>query len=240
MLASSIFITADSLHTAPLYDAKGKLTFFIGGQINCSTTIRSNTDVLRILSMSDDAEDDRDTASEIQPPKSTRRGLFGFSRKESTPQVPQSTKNVEVRDAGMEPALLKQIEKMNFRSQMELFYTAYSKYLIIKYDSFNIQHYSQGVVDLLGISNKSGHEFVGNNVFKFLAQHTTALPREFKSKVQYALKHGQAISASINLFTLRSITKKRDDKFFTHWTPTKDENGQVRYVVVTLSSSLYE
>lgn len=115
------------------------------------------------------------------------------------------------------------------------------QYLVVKYDSFAISHYSLGIVDILGITNKSSHDFVGSNIFKFLAQHTTALPREYKSKVKDALKHGQAISASINLFTLRSLARsKGDDKFFTHWTPCKDEHGVVAYVVVTLSSTLYE
>ncbi len=115
------------------------------------------------------------------------------------------------------------------------------KYLVVKYDTFAISHYSLGIVDVLGITNKSSHDFVGSNIFKFLAQHTTALPREYKSKVKDALKHGQAISASINLFTLRSLARsKGDDKFFTHWTPCKDERGFVAYVVVTLSSTLYE
>ena len=45
----------------------------------------------------------------------------------SIPQLPSSTKRVEVRGDGMEQGLLKQIEKMNFRTQMEVFYTAYSK-----------------------------------------------------------------------------------------------------------------
>ena len=179
----------------------------------------------------------------------------------SVPQLPSSTKRVEVRGDGMEQGLIKQIEKMNFRTQMEVFYTAYSKvrclhfrvtvsplsdtkilqYLVVKYDSFAISHYSLGIVDVLGISNKSSHDFVGTNIFKFLAQHTTALPREYKSKVKDALKHGHAISASINLFTLRSLARsKGDDKFFTHWTPCKDERGLVAYVVVTLSSTLYD
>ena len=162
----------------------------------------------------------------------------------------------------MEQGLLKQIEKMNFRTQMEVFYTAYSKvcffelldipispvsyfnilqYLVVKYDSFTISHYSLGIVDILGITNKSRNDFVGSNIFKFLSQHTTTLPREYKSKVKDALKHGQAISASINLFTLRSLARsKGDDKFFTHWTPCKDERGSIVYVVVTLSSTLYD
>lgn len=45
----------------------------------------------------------------------------------SVPQLPSSTKRVEVRGDGMEQGLLKQIEKMNFRTQMEVFYTTYSK-----------------------------------------------------------------------------------------------------------------
>lgn len=122
-----------------------------------------------------------------------------------------------------------------------MFGTDILQYLVVKYDSFVISHYSLGIVDVLGITNNSSHEFVGNNIFKFLAQHTTALPREYKAKVKDALKHGQAISASINLFTLRSLARsKGDDKFFTHWTPCKDERGSVAYVVVTLSSTLYE
>ena len=140
----------------------------------------------------------------------------------------------------MESALLKQIEKMNFRSQMEHFYTAYSKYVVVQHDTFNVQHYSQGVVELLGITKRSGQDHLGNNIFKFLAQYTTTLPREFKSKVQYAVKSGLSISTSINLFTLSSLTRPGDDKFFTHWTPMKDENGNIKYVIVTLSSALYD
>ncbi|KAL8717650.1 MAG: hypothetical protein Q9225_005123 [Loekoesia sp. 1 TL-2023] len=228
------------LYVAPLFDANGKLRFYIGGQVNCSTTIRSNTDVLRILSMSDDPEDDKEAAHSLKDNKATKRTFFGLRRKEITPKLPASSKRVEVREAGMEQGLLKQIEKMNFRNQMEAFYTAYSKYIVITYDSFTIQFYSVGIADILGITNRTNQDFVGNNIFKFLAQHTASLPREFKYKVKEALRQGQPISASINLFTLRSLARNGDDKFYTHWTPCKDEKGTVKYVVVTLSSTLYD
>ncbi|KAI4206888.1 MAG: hypothetical protein LQ348_000781 [Seirophora lacunosa] len=229
------------LYVAPLFDGNGRLSYYIGGQINCSTTIRSDTDVLRILSMSDEPEDDKEAAQSTRSMKPSKRSFFGLGpRKEVPPKLPVSSKKVEVREAGMEQGLLKQIEKMNFRHQMEAFYTAYSKYLIISYDSFAIHFYSLGIADVLGITNRSNNEFVGNNIFKFLGQHTATLPREFKSKVKEALKQGQSISASLNLFTLRSLARHGDDKFYTHWTPCKDENGSVKYVVVTLSSSLYD
>ncbi|KAL6718088.1 hypothetical protein ACLMJK_004173 [Lecanora helva] len=228
------------LYVAPLYDANGVLKFFIGGQVNCSTTIRSNTDVLKILSLSDNPGEDKEAASSIVEPK-PKRNFFGFSRKDSNTKIPQSTKRVDVRADGMEQGLLKQIEKMNFRTQMEVFYTAYSKYLVVKYDKFTIQHYSLGIMDVLGIAGKNRQDFIGSDIFKFLGQHTASLPREYKSKIKDALRHGQAISASINLFTLKSLTRSRDDdKFFTHWTPVKDEKGATAYVVVTLSSTLYK
>ena len=125
--------SADS-HLAPLHDAEGRLAYFIGGQINCSTTIRSNTDVLRILSLSDDPEDDVDAQRSVHNIKPAKRSFFGFGKKESTPQMPTSTKRVEVREGGMEQGLLKQIEKMNFRTQMEAFYTAYSKVRLLLAD----------------------------------------------------------------------------------------------------------
>lgn len=69
--------------------------------------------------MSDDPEENKEIAESIRNERTSKRSFFGFGR--STPRAPQSTKKVEVREAGMEPALIKQIEKMNFRSQMELF-----------------------------------------------------------------------------------------------------------------------
>lgn len=84
--------------------------------------------MLRILSMADDSSDDAEPAVSVHSTKPPKRSFFGFTRKDSTPQLPTSTKRVEVgKDAGMESGLLRKIEKMNFRTQMEAFYTAYSK-----------------------------------------------------------------------------------------------------------------
>ena len=77
--------------------------------------------------MSDEPDDDLEGQKSVHSIKPSKRSFFGFKKKESKPQTPTSTKRVEVLDAGMEPGLLKKIEKMNFRTQMEAFYTAYSK-----------------------------------------------------------------------------------------------------------------
>lgn len=41
------------LYCAPLLNEKGEVSFFLGGQINCSTTIHSCTDVLKVLSINE-------------------------------------------------------------------------------------------------------------------------------------------------------------------------------------------
>lgn len=116
--------------TAPLYDAKGKIAFFIGGQVNCSTTIHSNVDVMKVLSIStgEDAEENGNVKAQslhrqVLPMKpSARRALlkaFGVRIEE---QVVAPTG-----DAGMEDGVLNRMEGQDLSSQMKEFYTAYSK-----------------------------------------------------------------------------------------------------------------
>lgn len=116
--------------TAPLYDAKGKIAFFIGGQVNCSTTIHSNSDVMKVLSFSNDDEVEEHESLRAQslhkqiPPikPSARRALlkaFGVRLEEQT-VTPTG-------DAGMEDGVLNRMEGQNLSSQMKEFYTAYSK-----------------------------------------------------------------------------------------------------------------
>jgi len=160
------------LYVAPLFDEKGEVKFFLGGQINCSTTIHSCTDVLRVLSVRDDelegAEEDKGRPESIRSLGSdnrvptlgngrlpgpgnqakTRSGFFKSFRKYA-PSFGKSTvpggavegadamlgvvasagnKGVSVRtEAGMENELIKRVGRMNFRTQVEAFYTAYSK-----------------------------------------------------------------------------------------------------------------
>ena len=110
------------LYTAPLFDSVGNVVFFLGGQINCSTTIHNATDVLKILSQTGDTDEHAVQgvmAPEVPKPTSrTSRFLSSFRTKS---QAEPS------RQAGMEDRLLNKIEKMNLRKQMDTFYTAYSK-----------------------------------------------------------------------------------------------------------------
>lgn len=109
---------------APLFDADGKVAFFLGGQINCSTTVHSYTDILRILSISDDPNEDAEGSP--VPPKTARSLKSRRNRFKSFWNL-NGKEKLDVRETGMEAGLLKRIEKMSLGTQMKIFYTAYSK-----------------------------------------------------------------------------------------------------------------
>jgi hypothetical protein len=122
------------LYVSPLFDEHGKVSFFLGGQIDCSTTIRSCTDVLRILSFNDDELDrigSLDTHDDACTPVSTtsesrktRSSFFRSRRKFKTST--SSRLNIKER-VGMEQELLHRVGAQSFETQVEAFYTAYSK-----------------------------------------------------------------------------------------------------------------
>lgn len=117
------------LYVAPLFNERGEVSFFLGGQINCSTTIHSCTDVLRILSVNDDELDEIDAMRQamqspsIHGPVKTKSSFFK-SYKKYNPQ--HSRLNIRG-EAGMEQELLNRVGRLNFKVQVEAFYTAYSK-----------------------------------------------------------------------------------------------------------------
>ncbi len=109
------------LYVTPLFDAKGNVVFFLGGQINCSTTIHSQSDILKVLAMSSDVADEKELpATNARKNDSRSSRLFSAFRGNRV--------NVQQR-SGMEGDMLEKIEveKMNLQKQMDVFYTAYSK-----------------------------------------------------------------------------------------------------------------
>lgn len=224
------------LYVTPLLDADGKTSFFLGGQINCSTTIHSCSDILRLLSMSDDSEavDDPYLASSAASTRGGTSPLNAFFRAFRSHK--NSDKFPDSRDAGMEQNLLTKIERMNFKEQMEMFYTAYSKFLVLPFHTLAIQFFSPGLLDLLCLDPKDNLTLVGQNVFKMLAQHAPSMPRDFKSRVKASLKAGRAVSADINIVTKKSVVYRRSERLATHWTPLKDANAEVMWVVLTLTA----
>jgi phototropin len=104
------------LYTTPLRDAKGDVIFFLGGQINCSTTVHSQSDILRILAMTEgQAEEESQNATQI-PTATEQRPRY--SRFLSSLRGKQNGTALAKPTPGMETGLLDKLENMNLKSQV--------------------------------------------------------------------------------------------------------------------------
>ncbi|KAK5164670.1 uncharacterized protein LTR77_009876 [Saxophila tyrrhenica] len=225
------------LYTTPLFSQTSQghdrqPIFFLGGQINCSSTIHNQSDVLRILSQSKEEEQPATQLSAPPPLRQPRSQSFlnAFRRPSRMSAAPQKT-------PGMENILLNQMEEVPLESQINKFYTAYSNYIIINYSTWLISFISAGLADtLFPIKAKSAlhAHAIGADVFKFLSNHGTgSLNWEFKSSVKSALKMGNAITLDLKLCARPLMGLER---FALHWTPLKDEGGAVGWIVLTLGN----
>ncbi|KAJ0116093.1 hypothetical protein J7T55_005039 [Diaporthe amygdali] len=247
------------LYVAPLYNQRGKTEFFLGGQVNCSTTIHSNVDVLKVLSTS--ATSDAEHAEFNKPLPGPQQSNKTSARKTILKAlgVRQNGNNVHIpqMDAGMENGVLGRMEGQDLSSQMKEFYTAYSKvslpsvarhlalirfaqanfsqYLVVRANTYVIEFYSEGIVEMLNPANMAGTMVAGSEVFRFFGLNMMAKQSEYKARVRNAIRVGMPISTELRLQTRRSAVFRGDEKFVAHWTPLKDEKAAVHYVVVTVA-----
>ena len=121
------------------------------------------------------------------------------------------------------------------------------QYIIINSTSYLIAFLSTGILDLLfPIKARSpavplsphypAPSAVGTDIFKFLANHSpsgSSLGSDFKAAVRSSLKLGNPISLDLKLCARPYMGFER---FVLHWTPLKDEQGVVCWVVLTLGN----
>ncbi|EFQ30195.1 hypothetical protein CGRA01v4_00421 [Colletotrichum graminicola] len=227
------------LYVAPLYNESGMLSFFLGGQINCSTTIHTNADIMKVLSSS--SNDNVEEAAKKPPvlhrstsaPSARRAFLKALGVK-----VDDSVPSNSAIDPGMEGKLLHKLEGRDLNYQMKEFYTAYSKYLVVAYDSFIIRFYSEGVLDMLHPVNNTVGLVAGQDIFRFLKQNMVNHQSEYKTRVRTGMRAGAPVSLEVRLQTRRSAQFRGDEKFMTHWTPLKDEKSAVHWIVVTMAPTI--
>ena len=225
--------------------------------------MHTRTDILRVLSAANDVDEAPKelalTPKDVPPVKPPRRRLFRFRSQSShrTATLGSTSAangggpngvNSSGQEAGMEKDLLNKIEKMNFRSQMQAFYAAYSKVCLEPYNvpylsdlwlqylvlspSFVIDFFSPDVVDMLLIDPAVDTTFVGSDVFRVLGNYAPGLPKTFRERVRGSVQAGRAISADLQLSTRRSMMMRGNERFVSHWTPLKDEHQRLKYVVV--------
>ncbi|KAK2009740.1 hypothetical protein LZ32DRAFT_564169 [Colletotrichum eremochloae] len=227
------------LYVAPLYDESGMLAFFLGGQINCSTTIHTNADIMKVLSASsnDDVEDAPKKPQVLHRSTSAPSARRAFLKALRVKVDDNGPINSAI-DPGMESKLLHKLEGKDLNSQMKEFYTAYSKYLVVSYDSFIIRFYSEGVLDMLHPANNTVGLVAGQDVFRFLKQNMLNHQSDYKTRVRSAMRAGAPVSVEVRLQTRRSAQFRGDEKFMTHWTPLKDEKSAVHWIVITMAPTI--
>ncbi|KAF2483818.1 hypothetical protein BDY17DRAFT_294483 [Neohortaea acidophila] len=214
------------LYITPLFDANGRLVHCLGAQINCSTTVHSTSDVLRILAQSEDRRPDLAPSGELRSKASGGRRLFRTTSRTMTPSR---------QPPGMEDELLNQLTGMPLQKQFRTFYSAYSNFIVVHYTTLLITSVSSGMAEIIfpAKSKMANHpSAAGTDIFQFLGSHAPGwLSSDFQSSVKAALKGGTAISVPMTLYSRPDMALS---KFVCHWTPLKDEKGAVAWVVLTL------
>jgi hypothetical protein len=244
---TSQHLATNCLETAPLFDETGKVVFFMAGQINCSTTIHSNVEVMRMLSMSHEDEPiHQDHQLKTRPRRKSFFKAFRTSDRQSPPPPlpPPLPSLAPTDDTGLEHKATERAERAgDLKAQIREFYSVYSKYMVVRAEDFTIRFFSTGVVETLvsvyehGGAAGNGHPVVGQDIFRFLKQHQPGpIQSDFKNTVKKAIRSGLPVSIGVRLQTRRSIVYRGDENFMTHWTPMKNEHGAVHWVVITLAS----
>ncbi|THZ99383.1 hypothetical protein D6C82_05194 [Aureobasidium pullulans] len=217
------------LYVAPLRDEAGNIAFFLGGQIDCSTTVHGKPDVMRILKLDGRrsfestrgnlAVEDTSNLTATSPREHMKRHRSMFK---STPSV---TTQVRQRP-GMENDLIGRLGNMNLETQMQMFQTAYSKvrfslyphaqfqvpdmcmqYVVLKMKDrtgLSIAHYSSSAGDLLRSNRTHGtsERIVNEDIFKLLAERSpssSSVMKSYKKTVTDLLAEGKAVSVDIEL-----------------------------------------
>ena len=110
----------------------------------------------------------------------------------------------------------------------------------------------------LNLPNGSVAPIFNKEIFRVLADHSppsSSIAKSFKAAVRNAISRGAAVSVETGLLTGYEERKERsgfgrmlaekgegakgfvrvEEKYVTHWTPLKDEEGRPRWVVLTIA-----
>jgi hypothetical protein len=112
----------------------------------------------------------------------------------------------------------------------------------------------------LNLPNGSIAPIFNKDIFRILAEHSPAsssVAKTFKTTVRDAISKGKAVSVETGLLTGYEERKERskfgrvlgdreggqgfvrvEEKYVTHWTPLKDEDGRARWVVLTIAPKI--
>ncbi|KAI5362645.1 putative PAS domain, RGS domain, PAS domain superfamily, RGS domain superfamily, RGS, subdomain 2 [Septoria linicola] len=220
------------LYTSPLFDANGRLAFYIGGQVNCSSAIHGKQDIMKILATIPD-----DPSSDQLPDRASDKPTSTLKKRVEQVKSLQYRHDARVAaEPGIESALAVATRGATVMERVTSFKSAYSKYFVAEYPSLTIRYSSQGLQNLLDIPTDKNTPIIGSNALSWLKSHMITKERSnWKSRIEQALKQGDPISLALDLQTRRSVVFRGDERLMVHWTPMKDVKGAVAWVVGCLA-----
>ena len=127
------------------------------------------------------------------------------------------------------------------------------QYVVLKVKdrgSFNIAHLSSSASDLLRPSRAQGtaERITNEDIFKVLAERSpssSTVMKSYKKTVTDFLGQGKSVSVDMEI-AIEDIARiapptrpavKTEKRLVSHWTPCKDEEGRVKYVVLILAET---
>lgn len=143
----------------------------------------------------------------------------------------------------------------------------FMQYLVLDYTSHDqtlvIEHFSPGIIDMLRLNLPDGSivPIYNQDVFVVLADNSSSASptsKALKNTVRGAIRVGRAVSIDVALMTgyeqgkstewfgngsggthtNKNQLRKVEEKYVSHWTPLKDEEGNTKKVVLTIVPKL--
>lgn len=111
-----------------------------------------------------------------------------------------------------------------------------------------VAYYSSSAADLLHLSRARGvtEPIIHEGIFKILSERSpssSSIFKAYKKTVTESLAHGTAVSVDLEVLVHERGQDseplwpmvKTEKRFVSHWTPCKDEEGRVKYVVLVFA-----
>lgn len=200
------------LYVAPLLDETGEVKLFLGGQIDCSSTIDNDDEALKVLGCTEMKTYDQRVSEHnglaVRPGQERENSLKPHRHLWKPSPLPRkSDANLHdlVHHPSLERELLGDFHNVAFDAQVERFRTAYSKvhrmcvhllqhhahsvqYIILTYSSrtsaMSIAHYSPALFDYMGVDDQKQRLF-HRDVFDLLSR----LPSSWSQSEWRTYKH---------------------------------------------------
>lgn len=108
-------------------DSRGQVAFYIGGQVNCSSSIQDKAGIMKILAISPDHQSEQEREQMSQLAKNETPASELARRVEHLKSLRYREKAEIAPEPGLERSLIARNQDIELSDRIENFYNAYSK-----------------------------------------------------------------------------------------------------------------